>query len=352
MSPSPKIISTQISDAIDYSELIQSHPWLTEFGRKYILSPDSDGFLSGLLVSNCLDGEVVGFYDGKVMILKDGTDYRSCTFLDMEINRAGVSSIGNHLVEFNRGIAINNHNFNECIQPNILRGFDGKNAFQRKYPFGTIHLLLSILQEGGVIQDLPEIAISPLLFADGVGNNLFGYPENCIDWISYLKINQRQHILNKFLCENDLSFYQIMQYLKIFFAMRDRFNAVGYFDGANFVPGGNNKRTGHKIKISNGQGAPINLVDNSNGLFDLHDLEAKRAQGFIREIARMMGWKYLDEKWSWTDFKLTILQKGLLSGESQVPTMRLNNQTYKALFESNPFSLAMTASNRIEYTIE
>ncbi|MDI6820759.1 MAG: hypothetical protein QMD65_01100 [Patescibacteria group bacterium] len=336
---------------IDYAALIAQHPWTTARDRYCILSPDSDGFLCGLLVTNFLNWEVAGFYDGKILISKSGVDFNECIFLDVEINRRDVGSIGNHLVEFNRNLVINNHNFGECIQPNILRGFDGKTSFQRKYPFATIHLLLGILQEGGVINNLPESAISPLLFADGVGNNLFGYPENCLDWINYLKINQDTHILHKFLCENNLNFYQIMQYLGRFFAMRDRFNATGYFNGANFVQGGNNKRTGHKIKITNGQGAQINLVSNGSN-FNIHSIEAQRVQGFIGEVARMMGWQYLDRKWNWSNFDLKVLQKGMLSGDSTIASARLNNQTYKALFDRNPFSLAMTASNRIEYTIE
>ena len=345
--PSP----TQSNERIDYAALAAQHPWTIARDRKRILSPDSDGMLCGLLVTNFLNWEVVGFYDGKVLISKEGVNFNDCVFFDIEINRRGIGSIGNHLVEFNRNLIINNQKFDECIQPNILRGFDGKNNFQRKYPFGTIHLMLGILQESGVIRDLPDTAVSPLLFADGVGNNLFGYPENCLNWVNYLKINESGHILNKFFCENDLNFYQIMQYLERFFVMRDNFNATGYFNGTNFVQGGNNKRTGHKIKITNGQGSQINLVNNGSH-FDIHSLEAQRVQGFIQEVARMMGWQYLGGQWNWNNFNLKVLQKGLLSGESSTASMRLNNQTYKALFDRNPFSLAMTASNRIEYTIE
>lgn len=339
------------NNTINYADLIAQHPWITTKDHYCVISPDSDGFLCGLLVTNFLNWEVAGFYDGKILISKSGVDFNKCIFLDVEINRQGVRSIGNHLVEFNRNLIINNHNFDECIQPNILRGFDGKITFQRKYPFGTIHLLLGILQESKVVENISEDAISPLLFADGVGNNLFGYPENCLDWIDYLKINQDTNILHRFLCENNLSFYQIMQYLKRFFAMRDNFNASGYFDGTNFVQGGNNKRTGHKIKITNGQGAQINLVNNGSS-FDIHSAEVQRVQGFIREIARMMGWQYLDRKWNWSNLSIKMFQKSMLSGDSTIASTRLNNKTYKALFDRNPFSLAMTASNRIEYTVE
>ena len=183
----PQVQTVQFdNNVIDYAALITRYSWVNARDRYCILSPDSDGFLSGLLVTNFLNWEVAGFYDGKILISKRGVDFNECVFLDMEINRPGVGSIGNHLIEYNRNLVINNRNFDACLQPNMLRGFDGKNAFQRKYPFGTIHLLLSILQCAGVINDIQDDAISPLLFADGVGNNLFGYPENCLDWINYL----------------------------------------------------------------------------------------------------------------------------------------------------------------------
>jgi hypothetical protein len=343
--------SPEQTDTINYTALIEQYPWTAEKNRKCILSPDSDGFLCALLITNILDWEVAGFYDGKILIVKDGVDYHDCVFLDMEINRSGVGSIGNHLIDYNLRIEIENHNFDQCVQPNMLRGFDGKTAFQRKYPFGAVHLLIGILQEGGFISELPDSAVSSLLFADGVGNNLFGYPENCLDWINYLKINNESHILHKFLCENDLNFYQIMKHLKKFFEIRDQYNATGYFNGRDFVEGGNNKRTGHKIKITNGKGVPINLV-RSGSKFSIHETEAERVKGFIREMAEMMGLRYMNEKWNWTDFKLTAFQKGMLSGDAANNSPRLNNQTYKDMFEKNPFSLAMTASNRIEYTLE
>ncbi len=339
------------SGRIDYAEIIKQYAWAIEKNRLCVLSPDSDGFICGLLVTNFLNWRVVGFYDGKVLITQSGVNINDCSFLDIEINRAGVGSIGNHLVEYNRSIPINNFNFQGCIQPNILRKFDGKNAFQRKYPFGTIHLLLGILQYGEIIDILPDSAISPLLFVDGVGNNLFGYPENCLDWIDYLKINQDSHILHKFFCENDLNFYEVMGYLKEFFKVRDEFNATGYFDGTELIRGGNNKRTGHKIKISNSRGEPINLVKKGVS-FDLHPIEANRVQGFITHIATMMGWRYLAENWNWANFNLQVFKKGMLSSDSENPDFRLNNKTITALFEKNPLSLAMTATNRIEYSIE
>ncbi len=344
--------TTAQADLINYKEIVGRFPWITERDRNCILSPDSDGFLCGLAMSHYLNWNIVGFYDGKIMLLQDGIDYRDCTFLDMEINRPGVSSMGNHLVEYSYRIELPERNFDQCIQPNILRGFDGRTAFQRKYPFGTIHLLLSILGGADIVRDLPDSAISPLLFADGVGNNLFGYPENCLDWLRYMRVDQPTHILHRFLCESDFNFYTAMQYLERFYEMRDRYNANGYYNGDSFVPGGRNMRTGHNVRITNSKGEPINLVKNGDGNLSLHENEINRVRGFIREIAEMMGWHYQEEKWTWSNYRATIFRKGMLSSDNSNNSPNLNNRTYTELLERNPFSLAMTASNRVEYTTE
>lgn len=337
-------------DVIDYAAVLKDHPWLIERGRKCVLSCDSDGFLCGLLISNVLGWKVVGFYDNKVLALKRGVAYTDCTFLDIEINRIGVSSIGNHLVEFNRDITVTNHNFVHCVQPNMMRKFDGKNDFQRKYPFATVHLLLGLLQEAKLISALPKEALTPLLFTDGVLNNLFGYPENCLDWMRYLKIDQPAHILHPFLCGNESGFYPVMQELTRFFAMRDRFNASGRYNGTTYVDGGRNKRSGHKLFLSDTNGVLQNLVKTGEA-YDIHEKESARVSGFIAEMGRLVGWTYDPAAWQWNDLTITILKKGILSN-LKVGATRLNNGTYSALFAKNPFSIAMTAGSDIEYTLE
>ena len=291
--------------------------------------------MCGLLAAQFLNWQIVGYYDGKVLVIKDGLNYEDCVFLDMEINRDQICSIGNHLIEYDNHEPARRH-FNNCIQPNIFRGFDGKHAFQRKYPFGTIHLQLGILQAAGVIDRLPKAAISPLLFVDGVGNNLFGYPENCLDWIDYLAINQPDHILYDFLCANKINFYEIMQHLTKFFATRDTYNATGYYDEDSFILGGRNLRTGHKIRLSDTKGNYINLAKHGE-LYDLHSVEATRVQGFIKEIADMMEWDDKPEQWTWQDLQMIKFNKGLLSSESSSAPNRLNLHNYLASLIKNRF---------------
>jgi hypothetical protein len=334
------------NEQMNYKKIISDYPWIVEKRQKYILSPDSDGFLCGLLVTNYLDGEIVGFYDGKIAIIKNGIDTKDCIFLDVDINRKKIKSVGHHMVTYNKQLTHANIDYSNCIQPNVFRNFDGRNDFQKKYPFGTIHLLLGIFQEAKLIDKLPNNAIWPLLFTDGVWNNLFGYTENCIEWINYLGIDNNNQILNSLFCTSHYSFYEIMLGLNDFLRMRDNFNATGYFnDSGSYIDGGRNKRTGDKLKISNSSGTPINLVKNSS-TFDIHIKEKIRIEEFIASMAKYLDWIYQTEKWQWNDFRLFKFSKGDFSKTS------LNNQTYNSLMDKNPLSMAMTSGANIEFTIE
>ena len=251
------------------------------------------------------------------------------------------------MVTYNKRLTEINFNYpSNCIQPNIWHNFDGRNDFQAKYPFGTIHLLLGILHQHKIISELQEDAIWPLLFTDGVWNNLFGYTENCIEWIEYLNINQKDNVMHKLFCANDQSFYEIMIGLNDFLRMRDTYNAKGFANTlGEYIQGGRNKRTGDKLKISNPKGEPINIVRNGS-LFDIHKTEVIRIEGFISAMSKYVGWPYDSAKWTWDQLRLLRFTKGDFSASS------LNKQSYTQLMSQNPLSMAMTSGNNIEYTLE
>ncbi len=102
--------------------------------------------LSALLYLNYFDVEVVGYYDGKVMLSKENVDPKDCLFLDMDVYNKNIKSIGHHMVCYNKNKLPNNwYNYDNCIQINNLRNFDKTKDFQRKYPFATIHFLFALL---------------------------------------------------------------------------------------------------------------------------------------------------------------------------------------------------------------
>src|SRR3990167_1718712 len=88
---------------VDYKPIIQKHPWIVAEDQLAVISPDSDGFLSALFMSHYLRWKVVGFYDnGKIFLVRKGVSAKACVFLDSEISRAGVRSIGQHMLLYNR----------------------------------------------------------------------------------------------------------------------------------------------------------------------------------------------------------------------------------------------------------
>ena len=83
---------------LDYHALLQQYPWIVEREQNCILSPDSDGLLCGLLMSHYLGWKIRGFYDGKILTIKEGVNPQDCVFLDMEIFRPNIRSVGQHIV--------------------------------------------------------------------------------------------------------------------------------------------------------------------------------------------------------------------------------------------------------------
>jgi len=120
--------------------IIEKYPWIKQEKQKLIISPDSDGFLSALLLINYFDAEVVGYYDCKVMLCDKNVDPKDCIFVDLDIFCKDIKSIGHHMVCYNNEKKPSNwYNYENCIQPNNFRSFDCKNSFHKKYPFATIH---------------------------------------------------------------------------------------------------------------------------------------------------------------------------------------------------------------------
>ncbi|MBI2653060.1 hypothetical protein HYX00_06345 [Candidatus Woesearchaeota archaeon] len=252
------------SDKINYETIAERYSWITQRNQNIVLSPDCDGFLCGLLFSKFLNWKIVGYYDGKILLLKKGLEANQCMFLDVDIFRPNIKSIGHHMVLYNKNeVPSNWNNYSNCIQLNNLRNFDYKHDFQRKYPFGTIHFLLGLLQNQKIINSLSYNAMYPLLFADGLWTVFFDYTENSLDWIDFLKINENSHILNSVFCGSH-SFYEVMQGINSYLRIRDSFNAVGVYLNDIFHSKVI-KRSGHRLIISNTRGVPVNLIQ--NGMF-------------------------------------------------------------------------------------
>ena len=332
-----ELLEGRKGDKIDYEKLIKDNSWIVEKEHYCVLSPDSDGLLCGLFMSKYLGWKIVGFYDGKVAIINKDYINKNPIFLDMEIFRKEIRSIGHHMVAINkRHKPLGwDENFRNCIQPNNLRNYDGKNDFRLKYPLATIHMLVGIVSQKIKDIKIPEKAIPPLFFTDGVFNVLFSYPENVLNWLSFLRIDEDWHPL-KSIFENDkYSVFTLMKEMEKFFEKRDEISVA--------------KERGDRLRISNKDGSPVNIENIQNKNCSLN-IEAKnRIIAFMKILGDLTTWKLNEDNWKcWDNMKFYQFKKGDFQGDKK--TITLSN--FNDFISKKPLSWAMTSGINIEYTLE
>lgn len=320
-------------EKINLDLLIEKYPWIVEENHNCVLSPDSDGFLCGLLMSDLLNWNIKGFYDGKILILEEGLSASDCVFLDMEIFRKDVRSFGHHMLLYNiNDIPINWNQFNNSIQPNILRNYDGCHLFRLKYPLGTIHMLLSII--GYYYEmNISDDAIAPLFFVDGTFNVLFKYPENVLNWLNFLRADEDWNPLKSIFMSEKFSVYNMILEMDEFFRKRDNIN----------VP---NER-GDRMRISNTDGTPYNL-NQSHNTYTINIDAVKRIKKFISILSDFTDWQFKKENWTWEGFELYQFTKRDFKKDKK----NVNGTNFNDLIAKNPLSWAMTSGQNIEYTLE
>jgi hypothetical protein len=312
----------QHEQPLDVEQVIKDHPWVLEKKQMCILSPDSDGFLCGLLMAHYLDWKVVGFYDGKALVIQKGVSPSSCVFLDMEIYRPNVRSIGQHMVMFNKKhLPENWSNFDACISANNLRNYDYKNSFKTKYPFGTIHLLLAIL---GARIPIPihKHGIGPLLYTDGTFKNQFNYPENCLSWLAFMEADASHSPLGRIFMDPHFSTYELMVELQSFFS-----------DIAKIG------KQGDKLKLTDTKGGLLPLTKESS----LPQDAKEKMEQFLTMLGQRTGWMYTTTSWCFGPYTTHTFKKG---------SIQPGKARYLDLMKKNPLSLAIISALSIEYTLD
>ncbi|MFA5318427.1 MAG: hypothetical protein WC323_03070 [Patescibacteria group bacterium] len=323
------------NEKINYNKIIEQYPWIVEKNLNCILSPDSDGLLCGLLMSNFLNWKIRGFYDGKIMLLKEGISPKDCVFLDMEIYRENIRSVGHHMLLLNKNIKPDgwDNNFKNCIQPNNMRGYDGKHDFRLKYPLATIHLLIGILNEFNKIT-LTENAIPPLYFTDGTFNVLFKYPENVLNWLGYLKVDEKDNPLNTiFENEKYTSVINLIKEMDLFFRRRDEINAP--------------RERGDRLKISTKDGELYN-IKKTGDTYKIINEAVDRIVLFLKILEEGMIWEYKKNLWTWENLKLFKFTKRDFKKDNKTLTI----PNFNEFMGKQPLSWAMTSGLNIEYTLE
>ena len=342
------LLADKHEDKLDYDDLLRTYPWISERNRYCVLSPDSDGLLCGLFMARYRGWKVVGFYDDKVSVINKSYLSEDIVFLDGEIFREGVKSLGHHMVCLtNKKRNLLEDGFRNCIQPNLMRHND-KNSFRLKYPLASIHLLVSIIayadKDSSPIS-LGEESIAPLFFTDGVFNVLFHYPENVLNWLSYLRINETWNPLKSVFENERHSVYNTIRYMDDFFRKRDAITA-------RITPEGSSKsieERGDRLKISESNGDPYNIRGIGTDDVFIEPDAVSRVRRFCTMVGEMCGWPYREEDWPcWNNLKYFKFTKS--SFESNKKTLTISN--FEEFLGKNPLSWAQTSLQNIEYTLE
>lgn len=303
------------NQSIDYAEVIKRFPWLVQKDQKCILSPDIDGLLCGLLMTHYLNWQVVGFYEGRNLLLKSNVATKDCIFLDMEILRPHIRSVGHHMNVhmLHSPPADYLEKMQNCLNPNLLRGFDRCRNFSRKYPLGTIHLLMYILENRfpKKVTLKPE-GLAAIFFADGVWKILFNYTKNVLDWFQYLHSGLEADWWKK---------------LKVLSTL-DLIKMIDMFLGRLNTPILGKKWYGH---------IPLSPFDK--------DLFAT----VTTLLSEMTGWNFEQEKWKIQELRTYQFSKEIY-GQGEVSSK--SNATFLSIWDRNPLSLAMTEGAVIQYTVE
>lgn len=326
------------TETLNYDDLLKKFPWIVEKNKCCVLSPDSDGLLCGLFMSYVRGWKVVGFYDDKVAVINNKYTAKDVVFLDGEIFRKEAKSMGHHMVCLhNSKKHLLENNFSGCIQPNLIRNYDGKHYFRLKYPLATIHMLVSIIayadQKTSPVK-LGKNAIAPLFFTDGVFQVLFSYPENVLNWLSFLRVHEDWNPLKQ-IFENNFSIFQTMKLMDDFFRERDKIS--------------HGKERGDRLKISEKNGNPYNIEGRSPNA-QINSDAVKRIKSFCKLIGDQTQWRFEDRKWiCWDNLNFYKFTKSSFKGDNKSLTIKAFEDF---ILNINPLSWAQTSTMDIEYTKE
>ena len=182
--------------------------------RKIVINSDIDGFLSGMILQEYYDCEIVGFSNSKesIWLSTDITSLRTPIYIDIFVRYPEVYCIDQHIIAFDNKHIDKILAYGTKLNPNIdvsRRTFSGDLGadadYYHKYPFGTVHYLIALMKQDGIdvkINDLSTVytvtgvdskaySVTPgqlvLRADDAMFSSLGPYEENAEIWWNNLK---------------------------------------------------------------------------------------------------------------------------------------------------------------------
>ena len=128
---------------------------LLKRNNKIIVNTDIDGVLSAFVLCKYCGCEVVGFSNSSQFVWwrKDKlASIYDAVYIDMYVPRKDVLTIDQHIIAYDDNALSTITSYGTKLNPNLEnpRTFLPNNSYYLKYPFGTIHYILSKLGKVGV----------------------------------------------------------------------------------------------------------------------------------------------------------------------------------------------------------
>lgn len=202
--------------------------------NKIIINTDIDGFLSGMILQKYYGCKVVGFSNSRetIWVSPEVKSIYAPIYIDLYVNRPDVVCIEQHIISYNRDHHYEISGFGTKINPNLERKRtfvgDMDSDYYHKYPFGTVHFLISLMAKEGIHVELsnlkenifiPDIKKSVcaghvLLRADdALYSTLSPYRDNALDWWKWLDTNNTNPAIKQIMdFINSCSIYKAKEY--------------------------------------------------------------------------------------------------------------------------------------------
>lgn len=121
--------------------------------KPIIINTDLDGMLSGLLLKKYLNCKIVGFSNSaeNIWLQSDFTNFKNACFIDMYVANPEIVCLDQHIISVNEKHHDKLKKNPKKINPNLLnkRCFLPDDLYYKKYPFGTIHFIIALLEREG-----------------------------------------------------------------------------------------------------------------------------------------------------------------------------------------------------------
>lgn len=317
---------TQKIDYDFYLKMVKrKFPWIYEKRKNMIVHSDFDGIMSAMLLHELNDWNVIGFYDlENVWIDKKlfsaisnkelKRKLKSAIWVDVDIYHKEVRSIGHHILKFRIDDRIPEHI--NSLNSNLLRGIH-HSKFHKKYPLGTIHFLMMLLNYKPKENDLTGLL---LWHPDSTLANAQHYKENVKDWLyNFLNIDLMIKTFQKvqtveFEKEINEKIYSTLQ-------------KMGFQPGRGQIGTIHLHLRGYQCSFGN----PTNHIISINKLIDF--------------IGKIMGWKKMKIPYSYIcvqGIRKNITYKDIREKFSTFDTF---------LKKEKVFSYSIPNRNRVNYTI-